>query len=311
MHSTGVVIASLLVATASVFGVSPPRIWVLTGLAGSVAFVGVPHGGLDHLTGRKLLATRLPNTWAFIFFPAYLAVALIVVSGWFLMPFVTAVLFFATSAWHFGLEDDRLRFRHWLADHTAALAVGGLVIWIPMMLHSESVSSILEAIIPSNLGFSVSEIVNTTQLISYFLSPVATFVVAKDAWMGNWTRVLRNASLAMLFASADVLISFGIYFCGWHSIRGLTRLAKNYQKSGRQLAVATAPLSCGAIALGGLGMWFWSAGQGLSDSVDRTLFVALSAIAVPHLLLHGPITELVAKLGVREVESVDPVESIA
>ncbi len=119
---------------------------------------------------------------------------------------------------------------------------------------------------------------------------------------------LRNTSFSVLFAVTDVLISFGIYFCGWHSIRGLVRLAKNHGMSPLQLASATAPLSLGAIGLAGLGMWFWSSGQGVSEATSRTVFVALSAMAVPHLLLHGPITEVVMKSVLAGGESLETVE---
>jgi Brp/Blh family beta-carotene 15,15'-monooxygenase len=95
-----------------------------------------------------------------------------------------------------------------------------------------------------------------------------------------------------MFAVSDILISFGIYFCSWHSVRGLARLAREHRKTPYELALVAAPLSFGAISLAALGMWIWSSGQPLPEALSRTLFVALSALAVPHLLLHGPITHV-------------------
>ena len=308
MHSTGVAIACSLVAAASVIGVSLPSSWALVGLSASIAIVGVPHGGLDHLTGRKLLANRLASMWPLVFFPAYLVVALLVVAGWFLLPLMTAVVFFVISAWHFGFEDDRSRLQSTIADNIASVAVGGLVIWIPMLTQAERVGSILQSIVPSGLSVSVSAIIGTSQAIACVLVPVAALVIARDVMRGRLSRALRNTSFSVLFAVTDVLISFGIYFCGWHSIRGLARLAKNHGMSPLKLASATAPLSLGAIGLAGLGMWFWSSGQGVSEATSRTVFVALSAMAVPHLLLHGPITEVVMKSVLAGGESLETVE---
>ncbi len=290
MHTTAAVIACSLVIAASVLGVSVPSSWALIGLSTSIAIVGVPHGGLDHLTGRKLLADRLESRWPLVFFPLYLAVALLIVAGWFLLPLVTAVLFFVISAWHFGLEDDRSQLQSTVADNIASVAIGGMVIWIPMLTQTERVGSILQSIVPAGLSVSVHAIIGTAQAIACVLVPVATLVIARDAARGEMSRAVRNISFCVLFAVTDVLFSFGIYFCGWHSIRGLVRLAENHGLSPLQLASATAPLSLGAIGLAALGMWFWSSGQGVSEAASRTLFVALSAMAVPHLLLHGPIT---------------------
>ena len=54
-----------------------------------------------------------------------------------------------------------------------------------------------------------------------------------------------------------------------------------------ELMLASLPMSVGAIALIGLGMWFWYSGRELSVELTRTLFIGLSAIAVPHLALNA------------------------
>jgi len=63
-------------------------------------------------------------------------------------------------------------------------------------------------------------------------------------------------------------------------------MLENHMKLG-ELVVATMPMSLGAVALIGLGMWFWNSGRALSDELTRSLFIGLSALAVPHLALHA------------------------
>ena len=70
-----------------------------------VALIGVPHGALDPLFGKRLLR-RFGKSWRVFFFGAYLLVAAAVVSNWYLAPVAACLLFFALSAWHFGLEED-------------------------------------------------------------------------------------------------------------------------------------------------------------------------------------------------------------
>jgi len=46
-------------------------------------------------------------------------------------------------------------------------------------------------------------------------------------------------------------------------------------------------LTVGAIALVGLAAWLVLGGAGWNGTLIRATFVGLSAVAVPHLLLHG------------------------
>jgi Brp/Blh family beta-carotene 15,15'-monooxygenase len=95
------------------------------------------------------------------------------------------------------------------------------------------------------------------------------------------------ASLGVLFAVTSPLVSFPVYFCGWHSARGLERLRRELGESWPELVRSLAPLTVGAIALIGLAAWLVLGGGGWNGTLIRATFVGLSAVAVPHLLLHG------------------------
>jgi len=105
------------------------------------------------------------------------------------------------------------------------------------------------------------------------------------------------ASLVVLFAVTSPLVSFPVYFCGWHSARGLERLRRELGESWPELVKSLAPLTIGAIALVGLAAWLVLGGAGLNGTLIRATFVGLSAVAVPHLLLHGvaPLCEVFAR----------------
>ncbi|MCS7468055.1 Brp/Blh family beta-carotene 15,15'-dioxygenase [Stieleria sp. ICT_E10.1] len=271
-----------------------PTTVTLAGLVVAVSLVGIPHGGLDHWTGRRLLGNRFPRTWAMIFFPSYVAVALVVALGWWVIPLATVVAFSLVSAWHFGIEDEQVMGRSSVLNHLLAIAVGGLVIWIPVLTQPDRVGSLLGSIVPPELILSTGTIVWTTRWIAAALLPLAVSAILRGLMTHEHRgRAARNLCFALMFLTADVLVSFGIYFCGWHSIRGLRGLTTTHRRSLPQVLLATTPLSVAAIVLSVIGMWFWSSGQFLSDAVARTLFIGLSAIAVPHLLLHGPISRWV------------------
>ena len=90
-----------------------------------------------------------------------------------------------------------------------------------------------------------------------------------------------------MFALASPVVSFLVYFCGWHSARGLERLRRELGESWPQLAVSLAPLTVAALALTTVGVCWVLPGTHWNETVIRATFVGLSAVAVPHLLLHG------------------------
>jgi len=264
----------------------------------AVCLVGVPHGGLDSLTGKQWLAPFVGSHWIWLFFSGYLAVGAIVVLGWLAAPLCTAILFFLVSAWHFGWEDDESRSKTHIWNHLTAVACGGLVIWIPALCRPLEMQGILEWIVPSSMPTNGAEIVWVTRFISFILVPIAVvdagLSVAKMfvRKLPLESRFVRNVFLVVLFASTPILFSFGLYFCGWHSIRGLAHIQKEHRMSKKELLIAVLPLSLSAIALAGAATWFWSSGRELSAELARSLFIGLSAIAVPHLVLHGFVENL-------------------
>jgi Brp/Blh family beta-carotene 15,15'-monooxygenase len=277
------------------------------GVGLAIAVVGVPHGGLDHWTGRRLLWRWLAHRWWLLFFPLYLTVGLAFAWGWLAAPTLFVVLFFLVSAWHFGREEpwaDRCETNasatRSIAVHTSAAAVGGMVIWIPALFRPQEFLELLRMIVPASGSDPAVEITFLTGLIGGALVPVAAAVLAKrlmSAPLGwdNWVP-LATASVAIW---TPILISFSIYFCGWHSWQGLQRLRRAESLSPQQFARSIAPLS--ALAVAGVvaaGWWLqrWPvdiSAASTSTAYLPTIFIGLSAIAVPHLILH----ELDARTG--------------
>ena len=279
-------------------GLTVDPVICVVALGVAVCLIGVPHGGLDSLTGKQWLAPLVGTHWNWLFFSGYLAIAALVVIGWMAVPLWTAILFYLVSAWHFGLEDDESRSRMRVWSHLAAIASGGLVIWIPALCRPLEMQRILEWIVPSSMPTSSGEIVSVAIVLSWIFLPIAIadfgLSVANTASrrLSPEPRLARNLLLVVLFASTPILFSFGLYFCGWHSIRGLAKLQKEHRMSSRELFLAVLPLSLCAIGMAGVATWFWSSGRELSAELSRSLFIGLSAIAVPHLLLHGVVGTL-------------------
>jgi Brp/Blh family beta-carotene 15,15'-monooxygenase len=298
-NSHSVVTAGLAVAVAiAVFAAGPPTLPVMAAICfSSVLFIGLPHGGLDHLTGRELLGRfGLPQSTT-LFGLCYLAVGLLVIAAWYLSPALTIFVFFALSAWHFGLEEETGN-RDGLVENLSIFARGGMIIWLPCLAHRDSVTALLRSTIPSDTAVEIDWVLNLwTNLLPMWVALVLYDCVAwaelatNSRTMGwvqrlRWRSLLRYMALAAVMIVADPLISFTIYFCFWHSIRGINDLWQESKLPARLFLWQLLPISLLAITLF-LGAWLWSSVVlGWVAASVQTTFMGLSAVAIPHLLLH-------------------------
>lgn len=306
MHAASLLMLSWAMIGAACF-VSPASTSLMAGvLAVMVAVVGLPHGAADHRFARPRLEPALGSAWAGVFLIIYLLVAAAVVCGWLIAPAVTIVLFFLASAWHFGQEEPRFAIGPRVLRSALRFARGGLVIWVPVIFQADAVLRILSIAAPQ--GFE-ADVQRALAAITACAWPLLALAVAGWAWQfltaisatGRTRRVLAldsavTASMVVLFATANPLVSFLVYFCGWHSVRGLSRLRRELGESWSQLAVSVAPLTITAIGLIAVAAVVVLRAPTLGDTFIRATFVGLSAVAVPHVLLHGAAT-LVERLG--------------
>jgi len=232
MHSLVITTLVSLVLLTHTCGLALSKSAEVIILAFAVSFVGLPHGALDHAVGRRLLRDFSPLSAYGFFFAAYLTVVGVVITGWFVSPLVTVLGFFALSAWHFGLEEDErtsVDLLHWLG----IVARGGMVIWVPVVFQANEVTRLLGLILPGGDLTVASQIVEIVRSLSpiLFLLTLYDFVSSgREGRAGNFVKrsnhidQLRIFTFFILFSLADPLVSFAIYFCGWHSIRGLVHL---------------------------------------------------------------------------------------
>ena len=68
--------------------------------------IGVSHGALDHLKGKKLL-TILNIKKFYIFYVIYILMALSVILIWTIVPAITLIVFLGVASFHFGKEDTQ------------------------------------------------------------------------------------------------------------------------------------------------------------------------------------------------------------
>jgi Brp/Blh family beta-carotene 15,15'-monooxygenase len=234
--------------------------------------------------------------WGVAFFSVYLATSVVVVIGWYVMPVATIFTFFLVSAWHFGLEERDSESAGWLR-HLLAIASGGMIIWMPALFRGDEVAELLELITPGDQDSAIAYCVSTVAASAVIFGPLWIFDgIRKDFQSGrpdrSWVRFisssscLRMLSIAVLCCFVNPLVSFTLYFCGWHSVRGLLQLARSLGESVLATYRKLLPLSITAFAIVSVGSVAWSSTGEIEASLIRTVFLGLSALAVPHLCLH-------------------------
>ena len=68
--------------------------------------IGVSHGSLDHIKGKKLLKIFKLNNIS-IFYFSYLLLAISVTIFWVLLPTTALIIFLIVASYHFGKEDTQ------------------------------------------------------------------------------------------------------------------------------------------------------------------------------------------------------------
>lgn len=253
-------------------------------LAALVAVVGMPHGGLDHRVGRAVLRSVAGHRWVIPFSAGYLTVMAAVLAGWVWLPLFTLAGFVLLSAAHFGTADKR-------PGTTGGLALtvlqGGMVVWVPVLFQPAEFTRLLTWVVPRNRW--PEDILFDASLRAGLW--FALGVVITRAVVSRPATAVRVVAFVVLFAVAPPLLGFAVYFCGWHSVVELVGLARqanpNHPVAGLgRVLVAAAPLSAAAVLLAVIGWGVASAGGPLTPGIVQAVFVGLSVVAVPHMLLH-------------------------
>ncbi len=297
MHATSVTLLSVAIVGVACFLPTAGDAVLAVWLAPLVAMLGLPHGAADHRFARPLLEPLAGRWWGILFFTWYLLTAACVLISWFVTPAVTIIMFVIASAWHFGIEEPRPAVRTRWQQHLHRLARGGLIIWVPVVFQRDEVYRLFLITSPAESQAEVLAAMSALYACAWLFLGLAAMGCVRQFAMaiastGRKRRVLMNdsallLSLAFMFALASPLVSFVVYFCAWHSARGLKRLRRELGETWPQLIKSLAPMTLVAIALISTTTVLLLRMPDLDNTLIRATFLGLSALAVPHLLLHG------------------------
>jgi len=230
--------------------------------------VGLSHGALDHLTSSKI-----SNKKQFLYFILnYLLKAIFLAVIWWVFPDAALVIFIAYSAWHFGQAD----FKEWQIKQGWQSFFWGLIVLMSILFfHFTELNSILQQI-PNLQSVNLLKKISETQLIILQICIVGSGVFI--AVLNKTKFILLTLTYLLLANMLPLLVAFGIYFVGQHSMHGWRHLLIALNERSFRLWLKSLPFSLGAIVII-LSIPFFA-----GSNYVGIFFVLLSCLSIPHVI---------------------------
>ena len=259
-----------------------------------VLIIGVSHGSLDHIKGKKLLELlKIKSTY--IFYIIYILISGIVLATWILLPSITLLIFLIIASFHFGKEDTQfLIINRSYFTQLLYFFKGFLIILAPLTFHFQETVTIFKLLLIDNkIFYSSLNFIETNNVIQIgivcsFLSSV--FLFLKNFEIKKFVIFLDFFSILTLNFYLTPLLAFTVYFCFLHSIRHSISLAveldQNNLVNGFKIFIKKAlPLTILTSIFSFIALYLLSNSYNLDNAILKIIFIGLASLTFPHILL--------------------------
>ena len=259
-----------------------------------ILMIGVSHGSLDHIKGKKLLELfNIKKTY--LFYLTYTLIALGIICTWILFPSITLIFFLIVASYHFGKEDTEFLVidKSYLTEIFYFLK-GFLIILAPLYFHFDDTIEIFKLLLIDNeIFYSTLSLIETNKIIEIgiFVSTLSSiFLFLNKFELKKFSIFLDYFSIIILNYYLSPLIAFTIYFCFLHSIRHSISLAIDLDGdnlfNGFKIFVKKAiPLTILTGVFCIISLYLLNNGNNLDGSVLKVIFIGLASLTFPHILL--------------------------
>ncbi len=248
--------------------------------------IGISHGSLDHIKGKKLLKILGFKSLA-IFYISYVIIGLITIIIWLLFPKFLLFLFLIVAAFHFGKEDSDFISKNKNFE-LIYLFKGSLVIISPLLFHKNETLTIFKSL---NFDISTNILINNEILYLFiFLSFISNIILSLNKSFDIKSLLLMDfLSILILNYFLNPVLAFTFYFCFLHSIRHSISLIKEINtnlKKGLPIFIKKAlPLTIITIFGYIFAIYILNNYNELNDSIYKVIFIGLASLTFPHILL--------------------------
>jgi len=256
--------------------------------------IGISHGSLDNIKGKKLLNILNINK-IYLFYLFYIFVILFVIILWLIIPSLTLILFLLVASYHFGKEDtDFLIDKNLALNQLFYFLKGMLIVIAPLNFHFEETINIFKLLLIDSEKFYIFlgymegfKIISIIFILSIF-SSICLFI--KNFRFINFTIFLDFFSILILNYYLSPLLAFTFYFCFLHSIRHSFSLIfeldhRNFKNGFLIFLKKALPLTILTIVLYLIALFYLSNSYELNDAIYKVIFIGLASLTFPHILL--------------------------
>ncbi|MFZ9171915.1 MAG: beta-carotene 15,15'-dioxygenase, Brp/Blh family [Sediminibacterium sp.] len=246
------------------------------GLIAGLLAVGIPHGAVDHL----LLASKKFSLFKFVAQYILIIAAYFMVWQWF--PVFSLLLFIAYSAFHFG-ESEMVEMQvsmHSIAQKAYAFVLGLSILLLIIFLHLN------ESILVLNNMQGISDFVASLNLLQYknIIIAVSSLMLMPLWWISKKTCFFLMGIL-LLGTQMPLMLAFGLYFVGSHSVNAWGHIAGKLQIAPKKLYLESLPFNVGALFIFSLFFYLQQTNAQLIQSYAAVFFVFLACLSLPHIIL--------------------------
>ena len=253
-----------------------------------ILIIGISHGSLDNIKGRKLLKIFGFKS-EYIFYIIYLTISSLIILLWIIFPNTVLLIFLIVACYHFGKEDTVFFVnKEILFKEILYFFKGSSVIIAPLLFHREETIEIFRA-----LNFNIFEnslFSDTFLLIFLFLGLISSFFLShkKDI---NFKILLMTDFLSILIINffLSPILAFTIYFCFLHSIRHsitlIFELDKSFKNGFRKFIKKAIPLTLITSFAFIVAIYLLNNFYELNEAIYKVIFIGLASLTFPHILL--------------------------
>jgi len=259
-----------------------------------ILIIGVSHGSLDHIKGKKLL--ELLNIKSnYIFYITYILISTAVIVTWMLLPSMTLILFLIIASYHFGKEDTQFLINDGsYFNQILYFFKGFLIILAPLYFHFQETVTIFKLLLIDNeMFYSSLNLIETNKVIQIGIisSTISSiFLFLKNFEIKKFVIFLDYFSILILNYYLSPLLAFTVYFCFLHSIRHSISLAidldpNNIVNGFRMFVKKALPLTILTGVFSFIGLYLLTNSYNLDSAILKIIFIGLASLTFPHILL--------------------------
>jgi len=254
--------------------------------------MGISHGSLDHIKGRKVLDLyKIKNISIFYF--SYIVISILILIFWFFLPTITLSTFLLVAAYHFGKEDSEIMKLHksFLLKFIFFIK-GSLIISAPLFFQFKETVAIFELL---NFNTTYLAFLSDKDFIKiFFYSGLLSniyFLMNKRSILSNSIFIFFDLfSINLLYFLLSPLVAFTLYFCFIHSFRHSVSLINqldknNFKKGFKQFIINALPLTIITAILFLFSVYFLENYHVLDAAISKVIFIGLASLTFPHILL--------------------------